>query len=103
MVFLPYNYLVDPQMRSAQNIKLENAIIIFDEAHNLDSFLMDAASFELSSVDLTSAMSEIDRAITIIEKPEYNGEMSTEDMLILKGAPTQSYFAVFFIALPAVV
>ena len=35
IVFIPYNYIVDPASRKSQNIQLENSIIIFDEAHNL--------------------------------------------------------------------
>ena len=31
IIFLPYNYLIDPYARRAQNIDLENCIIIFDE------------------------------------------------------------------------
>lgn len=39
IVFLPYNYLVDHAARQAQGIKVDNSIIIFDEAHNLASLL----------------------------------------------------------------
>jgi regulator of telomere elongation helicase 1 len=35
IIFIPYNYIVDPASRKSQNIQLENSIIIFDEAHNL--------------------------------------------------------------------
>ena len=36
MVFCPYNYLLDPVVRSAMNITVDNAILIFDEAHNIE-------------------------------------------------------------------
>lgn len=35
IVLLPYNYLVDATARMSQQIDLTNAIVIFDEAHNL--------------------------------------------------------------------
>ena len=35
IIFMPYNYVLDPQMRQAQGIDLRNSIVIFDEAHNL--------------------------------------------------------------------
>uniref|UniRef100_A0A1I7XVH6 DNA helicase n=1 Tax=Heterorhabditis bacteriophora TaxID=37862 RepID=A0A1I7XVH6_HETBA len=37
LVLLPYNYLIDPQLRRQNNIDLNGSIIIFDEAHNLDN------------------------------------------------------------------
>ena len=35
LIFLPYNYLVDRSSRRALNIDLRDAVVIFDEAHNL--------------------------------------------------------------------
>ena len=45
-----------------------NSIIIFDEAHNLESIASDAASCELSSYDLAGAMAEVDRCIEIAQR-----------------------------------
>ena len=37
LVFMPYNYIVDARTRlGMQMITWENAIIIFDEAHNIE-------------------------------------------------------------------
>lgn len=35
MIFLPYNYLVDDSIRESLNINLTDAVLLFDEAHNL--------------------------------------------------------------------
>lgn len=35
IVFVPYNYLIDPMARRSIGISLENAVLIFDEAHNV--------------------------------------------------------------------
>ena len=35
MILMPYNYLMDTQIRKNMGIQLENAIIIVDEAHNI--------------------------------------------------------------------
>jgi Rad3-related DNA helicase len=35
ILFLPYNYLIDPSIRSTLSISLEDAVIILDEAHNV--------------------------------------------------------------------
>ena len=36
LVFCPYSYLLDPVIRSAMNIALEDSVLIFDEAHNIE-------------------------------------------------------------------
>lgn len=59
IVFLPYNYLIDKNARRAQGINVDNAIIIFDEAHNVESSCGDATSFEISSTDLSKAVREV--------------------------------------------
>jgi Rad3-related DNA helicase len=38
-----------------------NSVIIFDEAHNLEGVASDAASAELSSLDIAGAIAELDR------------------------------------------
>ena len=37
IVLLPYNYLVDASIRATLKIAWENSVVIFDEAHNLES------------------------------------------------------------------
>lgn len=37
LVFMPYNYLIDSKNRAGLNmLRLENSILIFDEAHNVE-------------------------------------------------------------------
>lgn len=41
VVFMPYNYLVDVKTRGKLGISWKNAVLIFDEAHNVEvSFLI---------------------------------------------------------------
>lgn len=58
LVFMPYNYLIDSKTRSGLNmLRLENAILIFDEAHNVEVILSDlAARSSLSSHVFKSAL-----------------------------------------------
>ena len=44
---MPYNYLLDPKIRETFKVNYENAIIIMDEAHNVERVAEDVASFEL--------------------------------------------------------
>jgi regulator of telomere elongation helicase 1 len=46
---MPYNYLIDSQIRCQFKIDYENSIVIFDEAHNIGRVSEDVSSFELNS------------------------------------------------------
>ncbi|KCV69607.1 hypothetical protein H696_04026 [Fonticula alba] len=61
VILLPYNYLVDPAVRRSQRINLQNSIVIFDEGHNLEGFLSDAASMDLDGLAISGAVAELDR------------------------------------------
>ncbi|TDH73356.1 hypothetical protein CCR75_007110 [Bremia lactucae] len=60
IVFVPYNYLIDPLARRSIGISIMNSILIFDEAHNVESIASEAASYALSSNDISGCISEID-------------------------------------------
>ena len=63
LVLLPYNYLIEPTIRDKLNLSLQNAVVIFDEAHNLDAVCTDAASIDLSVVELGAAVAEVQRVL----------------------------------------
>ncbi|CEG49566.1 regulator of telomere elongation helicase 1-like isoform x2 [Plasmopara halstedii] len=63
IVFVPYNYLIDPLARRSIGMSLDNSILIFDEAHNVETIASDAASYALSSNDISGCISEIDTFI----------------------------------------
>jgi regulator of telomere elongation helicase 1 len=67
VVFLPYNYLLDKAARKAQGVDVNNAIIIFDEAHNVESSCGDATSFEISTTDLKRAVQEVEYCFKSID------------------------------------
>ena len=48
IVFLPYNYLIDSVVRSAMNISVQGAVLIFDEAHNLEDCCRCAPAYQLT-------------------------------------------------------
>lgn len=48
IVFLPYNYLMDPSIRAGLADQIKGSVVIFDEAHNVEDVSRDAASIEMS-------------------------------------------------------
>ena len=36
LVFCPYSYLLDPVVRRAMDVDVNNAVLIFEEAHNIE-------------------------------------------------------------------
>ncbi|URD77018.1 regulator of telomere elongation helicase [Musa troglodytarum] len=69
ILFAPYNYLIDPgNRRSLSGIDWNNAVLIFDEAHNLESICADAASFDLPSGYLTACISEAKQCVDVCIK-----------------------------------
>lgn len=87
LVLVPYNYLFDKDSRSStlSDIPWENAVVIFDEAHNLESFASESASFDLSSRDIAGCMAEVDKAITYLEMdPDRFGHIKRDNLMRLK-------------------
>ncbi|CAA0837238.1 RAD3-like DNA-binding helicase protein [Striga hermonthica] len=65
ILFAPYNYLIDRGNRKSLKIDWDRSILIFDEAHNLESICADAASFDLPSGLLTACISEVKKCVDL--------------------------------------
>jgi Fanconi anemia group J protein len=68
LVFCPYNYILEPSIRKNLGIKLENCVIIFDEAHNIESIAADVASFECDLTILAAAVEELSHIVDSSDK-----------------------------------
>ncbi|CAK7356664.1 unnamed protein product [Dovyalis caffra] len=81
ILFAPYNYLIDRGNRKSLTIDWDNSILIFDEAHNLESLCADAASFDLSSGLLTACISEAKSCIdlSVTRREESNDKSRNPD------------------------
>jgi Rad3-related DNA helicase len=65
VVFCPYNYIIDPVIRSSVGINMTGAVLIFDEAHNIEDTAREAASTDITLSDLQEASIDILGAFTL--------------------------------------
>ncbi|KAM4570874.1 regulator of telomere elongation helicase 1 isoform 2-T2 [Fundulus diaphanus] len=79
VILMPYNYLLDPTSRRAHNIELNGAVVIFDEAHNVEKTCEESTSFDLTPYDLASAIAAVDRLLMEQVKEVSQGGSVTED------------------------
>uniref|UniRef100_A0A4W3JCH2 DNA 5'-3' helicase n=1 Tax=Callorhinchus milii TaxID=7868 RepID=A0A4W3JCH2_CALMI len=63
IVFCPYNYLLDPQIRASMEIQLKDQIVILDEAHNIENCAQESSSFTVSQNQLLFAREELDSMV----------------------------------------
>lgn len=59
IVFMPYNYLLDPKSRKANGVELLNNIIILDEAHNVEKMCEESASLQIRTTDVALCIDEL--------------------------------------------
>uniref|UniRef100_A0A8C6N6M8 DNA 5'-3' helicase n=1 Tax=Melopsittacus undulatus TaxID=13146 RepID=A0A8C6N6M8_MELUD len=60
IVFCPYNYLLDPQIRESMEINLKGQVVILDEAHNIEDCARESMSFGVTESQLKAAREELD-------------------------------------------
>lgn len=82
LILMPYNYLFDREFRKTTSINWRNAVVIFDEGHNLESFASEASSFDLTSTDLGGCILEIQKVINL--SSEMSESLSLENVVKLK-------------------
>ncbi|KAM4844620.1 Fanconi anemia group J protein [Thomomys bottae] len=60
IIFCPYNYLLDAQIRETMDINLKEQVVILDEAHNIEDCARESASYSVTEVQLRFARDELD-------------------------------------------
>uniref|UniRef100_A0A669AZU7 Regulator of telomere elongation helicase 1 n=1 Tax=Oreochromis niloticus TaxID=8128 RepID=A0A669AZU7_ORENI len=86
VIFMPYNYLLDPKSRKAHNIDLNGAVVIFDEAHNVEKTCEESTSFDLTPYDVASAINAVDRLLVEQAKEISHKDSVNEDVNVLERA-----------------
>jgi Rad3-related DNA helicase len=59
VVFVPYNYIIDPMVRETSGIVLNGDILIIDEAHNIETSATDAGKIELNHSEIQPAIDDL--------------------------------------------
>ncbi|XP_050665196.1 regulator of telomere elongation helicase 1 homolog [Leptidea sinapis] len=59
IIFMPYNYILDPKSRKANGVELMNNVVILDEAHNVEKMCEESASLQLRTTDVALCIDEI--------------------------------------------
>lgn len=70
IIFMPYNYLLDPKILKAFKIDLNNAVVILDEAHNVEKVCEEAASIHFASSDITNCINDISHVMKVMSKDD---------------------------------
>ncbi|XP_072273320.1 Fanconi anemia group J protein isoform X2 [Pyxicephalus adspersus] len=63
IVFCPYNYLLDSQIRESMEISLQDQVVVLDEAHNIEDCARESASFSVTDAQLMFAREELDSMV----------------------------------------
>lgn len=67
IVFMPYNYLLDPRTSKNMDVEIYGNVIIFDEAHNIEKICEDSVSVQIKSSDIKSAVDDIEAILALME------------------------------------
>ncbi|KAI5191702.1 fanconi anemia group J protein [Nematocida minor] len=72
IIFSPYNYIINPRIRKAMGITLDDAAVIVDEAHNIDDVCRSTGSVEID----TPLVEIIDKIVTLsLSRPLHSPEL----------------------------
>ncbi|XP_063655195.1 Fanconi anemia group J protein isoform X4 [Pan troglodytes] len=63
IIFCPYNYLLDAQIRESMDLNLKEQVVILDEAHNIEDCARESASYSVTEVQLRFARDELDSMV----------------------------------------
>ncbi|VDK63178.1 unnamed protein product [Anisakis simplex] len=80
LILVPYNYVVDARLRKSHEINIEGNVVIFDEAHNLESVCEESASYSFTSKQLSKCIKE---AKTVLKSVMEDEEEIRSKMVII--------------------
>lgn len=75
LLFCPYNYVLDPNIRASLDISLDNAVVVLDEAHNVEDTLRESGSGKFGEFELA----DIVVMLQFYASAEKNHKTATEE------------------------
>lgn len=63
IVFCPYNYLIDPVIRKCLSINLDNAVVVLDEAHNIEDISREVMSLSITQDQIRDIIMDLEDMI----------------------------------------
>ena len=84
VVVVPYQYLLTKSLRRTLQISLKNAIVIFDEAHNLDEQCEQVFSFEMQAENYWHAFRYLERYSSCAKSFDFDSKQKIEQSIKLK-------------------
>lgn len=79
IIFMPYNYIFLKEIRDTMEIKLQNNIIIIDEAHNVTKNCEEAKSVEVNNNDFKEMLKDLKEIIKEKKKQLNINELDEKD------------------------
>ncbi|XP_031254651.1 Fanconi anemia group J protein homolog [Pistacia vera] len=65
LVFCPYSYIINPVIRGAMEVDIKGAIVILDEAHNIEDISRDAGSIDIEEDILLKLQMELGQLCSV--------------------------------------
>lgn len=101
LIFCPYNYILDPDIRAAMEIDIANTVVVLDEAHNVEDTLRSLGSDKFGEIEVLKMMALLSSfaAKWVPQNQRFNADMygfSEEDELKDR-IPETCHFLLLFI------
>lgn len=64
IIFCPYSFILDGRVRAATGISIKGDIVMLDEAHNIESFARESASFSADIVTVRKVLDDLGELIS---------------------------------------
>lgn len=68
LIFTPYNYILDPQIRKSNSLELKDSVVIFDEGHNIEKICEESVSSELRSDTFALCIQHLDSVLKTLKE-----------------------------------